>query len=254
MVTGGKPTSEKEEINLGYWKREGLERMIGKAAHIVSIGRRIDYISRQFLGVNYKEKTLMGDDRTEENLTVNLSGMDCFTFLDYIESLRQSDSFSSFMANLRLVRYRSGIVAFDHRNHFFSDWILANKEFVIDVTKKIGGRRTRFSKKMLNIKEGGALYLPGIDPVDRTIAYVPANTIDEALLRKCRTGDYIGVYTEVPGLDVSHVGIFIRHQGMIYLRHASSVYREVIDQEFKSYMHGKPGFLVLRPRNKNNER
>jgi hypothetical protein len=252
MVTGGKPTSEKEDTNLGSWKRGGLERMIDKATHLVSTGKRIDYISHQFLGLNYKEKTLIGDDRTAEKLTVDLSGVDCFTFLDYIESLRQSDSFPSFMANLRLVRYRSGIISFHHRNHFFSDWIGTNKEFVEDVTKKIGGCPTRSSRKTLNTKEDGTFYLPGIDPVERTIDYIPASAVDGALLRKCRTGDYIGVYTEAPGLDVSHVGIFIRHRNMTFLRHASSVYRKVIDQEFMGYLSGKPGFLILRPKNKKN--
>jgi hypothetical protein len=62
------------------------------------------------------------------------------------------------------------------------------------------------------------------------------------------TGDYAGIYTEREGLDVSHVGIIIRRQGALFLRHASSVpdERAVIDQDLREYMKGRPGLIVLR--------
>jgi len=241
---------EREEINLGAWTQKGFEGMIAKAAQIGLEAKKIDFISRQFLGMYYREGTLIGGDKTAERFVVDLSGVDCFTFLDYVESLRQSCSFSAFKSNLACVRYRSGIVAFDHRNHFFSDWIGANREFIEDVTKQVGGCHARSSRKMLNTKEDGTFYLSGIDPAERIIDYIPSDAIDKAILRKCKTGDYIGIYADVPGLDVSHVGIFIRKKSAIYLRHASSLpeCRMVIDQEFTGYMAGKPGFLVLRPR------
>jgi hypothetical protein len=63
-----------------------------------------------------------------------------------------------------------------------------------------------------------------------------------------RTGDYIGIYAPADGLDVSHAGICIRRESRILLRHASSLAREVIDQDFSPYIEGKPGIVVLRPR------
>ena len=235
-------------VDLGRWKLDEFEKMIVKATQIQSIGRRIDFISRQFLGVSYRERTLVGDDKTPERFVVNLSGVDCFTFIDYVEALCISNSFLSFQENLIHTRYRSGIVAFDQRNHFFTDWIVANRTFVEEVTKKVGGRYALFSKKILNLKRDRVFYVPRIKPVERTIYYIPAKSIEDIVLRNCRTGDYIGIYTDSPGLDVTHVGIFIRKKGTAHFRHASPVYGKVIDQEFEGYMVGKPGFLILRPR------
>jgi hypothetical protein len=51
------------------------------------------------------------------------------------------------------------------------------------------------------------------------------------------------------GLDVSHVGIVIRDERRLYLRHASSqeTTGKVIDQDLKGYITDKPGILVFRP-------
>jgi hypothetical protein len=241
---------KKEEIDLGKWDQDKLENIITKASQINRMGRKIDFISRQFLGIQYSEGTLIGNETTHEMLVVNLSGVDCFTFIDYVEALYLSDSFFVFKNNLIHIRYKTGIVSFDHRNHFFSDWSVFNRDLIEDATVKVGGRYAQSSRKMLNEKENGTLYLPGITPIERTINFIPASALDEPILRKLRTGDYIGIYADNPGLDVTHVGIIIKSKGATYLRHASSLveYRKVIDQEFLTYMIGKPGFLVLRPR------
>lgn len=241
-------------INFGAWTQAGFEKIITRAARIRSVWKRIEHISRQFLGVEYKEETLVGDKKTPEKVIVGLSGLDCFTYIDYVEACRLSDSFLSFKDNLVRVRYKAGIIAYKHRNHFFTDWVVANKGIVEDVTRQIGGRHTLSSRKLLNKKEDGSVYLPEIEPVERSVYYIPAVAINDSVVRKCRSGDYIGIYSETPGLDVSHVGIFVRRNGRAYLRHASSVYRKVVDQEFTGYMCHKPGFLVLRPTHKKNGR
>jgi hypothetical protein len=242
----------KEEINLGTWDLGNLEAVVKKAYQINQTGRKIDFISRQFLGTQYAEDTLIGSERTYEMLVVNFSKMDCFTFIDYVEALRLSNSFPAFKNNLTHVRYRSGIIAFDHRNHFFSDWISYGKDRIGDVTKKIGGTHTQSARKILNKKENGTLYLPGIAPVERIIHYIPGSILNEAVMRKLKAGDYVGIYTDNPGLDVTHVGIIIKSKNTTYLRHASSLpeFRKVVDQEFKDYVADRPGFLVLRPREK----
>ncbi len=102
--------------------------------------------------------------------------------------------------------------------------------------------------KLLNQREDGSYFLPGIQPKDRLITYLPVDMIDDSILSELRTGDYIGIYSEKQGLDVSHVGIFIKEENKTYLRHASSLkeYRKVVDQDFKDYMADKPGILVFR--------
>ena len=239
-----------EHIALGRWSEAELDKLMGEGADITDAGKRIDLLSRNFLGVQYGESTLIGDPEASEVFVINLSNLDCFTFLDYVEAMRRSGSYGAFRKNLRKIRYRFGRVAYRSRNHFFSDWREYNRDFVKDVTGEVGGSSTKRAQKTLNIKEDGTCYLPGIATLNRRIDYIPTAAIDEVLTTKLNTGDYVGMYTELPGLDVSHVGIIIKEGRTIYLRHASSIeaQRKVIDQDFLAYMTNKPGFLILRPR------
>jgi hypothetical protein len=243
---------ENEQIDLGQWTEHDLDMILQEASRISENGKRIDILSRHFLEVKYRENTLAGSSITPEVFVINLDALDCFTFLDYIESMRLSTSFADFKRNLVMVRYKSGKIDYINRNHFFSDWREFNKDTLQDISLQIAGEKTMTIKKILNLREDGTLYLPGLAPVERTIDYIPASAIDEFIIRKCKTGDYIGIYTDEPGLDVTHVGIIIKNKGKIYLRHASShpEYRQVIEQDFLTYMVGKPGFFILRPRAK----
>lgn len=240
----------KVNILLGKFAQEELDHIIREASTINDIGRRIEFLSRQFLSLDYKELTLIGAINAPEVFVINFEGVDCFTFIDYVEAMRLSSFFSEFKVNLRKVRYKSGIVAFENRNHFFTDWRESNADFVKDITEEISTRKAMIAQKMINEKEDGTLFLPGINPVQREIIYVPSNAIDESVLNRLESGDYIGTYSEVQGLDVSHVGIVIKDGSNIFLRHASSLkeYRKVVDQDFGKYIVNKPGIIVLRPK------
>jgi len=263
------PSMNKELISLGKWTSEKLDVLLHESSEMKiplnppllkgdlgglpfissnDTGLRIDYLSKQFLGTPYKELSLIGDINTPEVFVINLEGVDCFTLLDYVESMRRSFSFDEFRENLRKVRYRGGEVNFKNRNHFFTDWREFNSNFIDDVILQIGGKKVRSIMKLLNQREDGSYYLPGIQLKDRLITYLPVDMIDDAILSELRTGDYIGIYSEKQGLDVSHVGIFIKRENDIFLRHASSLkeYRKVVDQDFRDYMADKPGILVFR--------
>jgi hypothetical protein len=101
----------------------------------------------------------------------------------------------------------------------------------------------------LNLRADGSFWLEGIEPQARTITFIPSAAVDEAVTSNLRTGDYAGLYSEKEGLDVSHVGLIIRKEDTLLLRHASSApdARSVIDQDFLVYMRGRPGLIVLRP-------
>jgi hypothetical protein len=242
------PSMNKELILLGKWTSEKLDAILHESSKINDAGLRINYLSKQFLGTPYQESTLIGDINTPEVFVIHLEAVDCFTLLDYVESMRRSFSFDEFKENLRKVRYRGGDLSFKNRNHFFTDWCKFNSNFIDDVTIQIGGKKVRSIMKLLNQREDGSYYLPGIKLKDRLITYLPVDMIDDAILRELRTGDYIGIYSEKQGLDVSHVGIFINEENKTYLRHASSLknHGKVVDQDFKDYMADKPGILVFR--------
>ena len=98
----------KEEIILGKWTEDTMDRLLNEASTINDSSARVDFLSRQFLKTLYKESTLTGDKHTSEVFVVNLEELDCFTFVDYVEAMRRSKSFSLFKENLKKVRYRSG--------------------------------------------------------------------------------------------------------------------------------------------------
>jgi len=245
-----KHASYKELILLGNLTPESLDSILYESSKIHDMGMRIDFLSRHFLETPYQESTLRGDINTQEVFVINLEGIDCFTFLDYVESMRLSSSFNEFKENLKKVRYRGRNVSFENRNHFFTDWSEFNSDLIDDVTEQVGGKKVIRVKKILNEKEDGTLFLQGIQPRERLIHYIPANTLDDLIINTLRTGDYIGIYSTERGLDVSHVGIFIQERDKIYLRHASSLgkHGKVVDQDFKDYIAEKLGIIVFRSR------
>jgi len=235
-----------EHIILGKFSEKRINHLLQESPPIYDVSARIDFLSWQFLGVPYQESTLIGDRDTDEVFVINFEGVDCFTLLDYVEAMRVSKFFSEFTENLMKVRYQSGEIAFKKRNHFFTDWKEFNAELIDDVTEAVGQGKSKIITKNLNEKDDKSHFLPGVPCREREIAYIPSSVINEKILGALRTGDYAGIYSERKGLDVSHVGILIRNNDAIFLRHASSRHEKVVDEDFSTYISDNPGFIVLR--------
>lgn len=237
-------------IRLGKWTERELDRILTESCRIHDIGERIELLSRHFLDTPYAESTLIGDKNTPETLIINFEGVDCLTFIEYIEAMRLSNSFEGFKENLKKIRYKSGGVIFENRNHFFTDWVDFNASFSDDITEETGSEKTIRVQKLLNEKEDKTFFIPGIKPAMREIRYIPSEHVDKTVLDRLRTGDYIGIYSHLEGLDVSHVGIVVKDNEKVFLRHASSVSknRKVIDEDFMEYISDKPGIIILRPK------
>lgn len=235
--------------NLGKWTTAVLDNIMREAAAITNTGERIDYISRQFLNTPYKESSLTGSISIPEVLTINLEGMDCMTFIEYVEAMRLSGSYAEFTENLRKVRYRNGEVTYESRRHFFTDWIGYTPHTVEDVTTIIGGIKSVKVRKMLNLNSDGTYILPGICITEREISCIPVDAIDSTVIERLKTGDYAGIYSDKEGLDVTHTGIIIKNNNDVYLRHASSrrdTYK-ITDEELINYLTVKDGLIILRP-------
>lgn len=240
---------KKKPFDLGNWNHTKIEHLLAEAGHISDPGGKITLISAAFFKTPYLANTLIGSNETTEVFVLRLDGVDCFTFLDYVEALRRADNFDEFKENLREIRYRNGQVTFLDRNHFFSAWGNALFAPLRDVTAQIGGTDAIWVEKKLNKKANGALYLPGYPARKQVIAFIPAEVIDESILDRLHNGDYVGIYSPLPGLDVSHTGIIIKKAGTIFLRHASSktFRKRIVDDELLSYLGGKKGLVVYRP-------
>ncbi|NEG59394.1 DUF1460 domain-containing protein [Pantoea agglomerans] len=210
-------------------------------------GERISQISAAFLGTPYAANTLIGSPNTPEVLVINFNDVDCFTLLDYVQALSRSHDRASFEASLIQTRYAGGQVSYENRRHFFSDWFAESPRNADDVTRTLSPDALTVVKH-LNRQTSGAEQVPGLGVIARRITYIPARAITPQVLKQIQNGDYVGVYTTSQSLDVTHVGIAVRHDGRLWFRNASSlaVNRKVVDVPFREYMRSKPGIIVLR--------
>lgn len=236
---------QQKPFDLGHWNQMEIEQLQDKAKVIAAPGDKVALISEAFLKTPYLANTLIGSAETSEVFTLRLDGVDCFTFLDYVEALRRSVDFEGFKEALRNIRYRNGKVTFLDRNHFFSVWGNTPLAPLRDITAQVGGTNVRWVEKYLNQKGDGTLYLPGYPVKKQVIAFILPEAIGAALLSRLRNGDYIGIYSPLPGLDVSHTGIVIKKDGGTFLRHASQ--QQVIDEPLLPYLGGKKGLIIYRP-------
>jgi hypothetical protein len=236
-----------EAIDLGPWTEEDINRLLKYTSLLDTPAQKISFLSSQFLLTPYGESTLIGN-RDKEIFTINLDRVDCFTFIEYIEAMRISGSFNEFRENLKKIRYKSGVISFKKRNHFFTDWRIYNKTLVKDVTHRISDNCSEVWKS-LNKKDRGEKWIPYIPVVRRKMRFIKSRFIHDQVIKNLQTGDYAGIYSDDNGLDVSHVGIIIKYDDVIFFRHASShkARRRVIDEDFKEYISKKPGLIVFRP-------
>lgn len=208
---------------------------------------RVKLITESLLGTPYNNRTLNSQMTAEEKLIVNLKSMDCMTFIEYTEAFKRSNDYDGFIRNLAKIRYSENGISYVERRHFFTDWLQQADGSVIDVTTLISPNSIAVNK-ILNQKSNGQLLMKGLPMTNRLVRYIPTKYINNSVLGAIQTGDYIGIYSNKPELDVSHVGIAIRQDDKIYFRNASSLKRvlKVSDIELEQYLQGKAGIVVLR--------
>lgn len=198
-------------------------------------------VGRSFIGTEYLAHTLEVDG--EEQLVINLSGLDCNTFLEYVLVFARNikkgkTTFDDFKNELILIRYRDGkIDKYPSRLHYFTDWIYDNskKAIVKDVTKKLGGELLKLDLSFMSENPQYYKHLkehPDFVPIikkqeeeisNRDYYFVPQKKIAE-IENKIEDGDLLAFTSTVKGLDVNHVGIAVRlDDGRIHLLHAPNI-------------------------------
>jgi hypothetical protein len=202
------------------------------------IGDIIGKIGESFIGTDYKAHTLETDG--VEKLVVNLTGLDCTTFLENVLSFaclikKDSTTIDNYYKELTYIRYRNGIInSYTSRLHYFSDWIFDNveKKVIQDITKDLGGVPVKFQINFMSshpslykhLKENPS-FISIIQTQEnsinnRTYFYIPKDKV-KSVEGKLRNGDLIAFTTSVKGLDVSHVGIIVKGiDGTMHLLHA----------------------------------
>ena len=114
-----------QKIDLENWDKQKLSQfLLNNATAPDSL--KVKNITDKFLNTPYKANTMIGSVDQKEELVIDLAHLDCFTFIDYVESMKRSTSFNEFKTNLITLRYQSSKIDYIFRNHFFSDWITYN--------------------------------------------------------------------------------------------------------------------------------
>lgn len=216
------------------------------------------FFARKFLGQPYVAYTL--DQELNERLVVNVEGVDCTTYVEYVMALvichrNHQTTFEDFCQVLAKVRYTDSKVSYTTRQHYFTYWISDNisealvenvnlpaaplskqrKPQVDYMTKHVA------SYKMLNAHKE---WLPDIKKMEQTVNNTSFNFIPKEQLKdsgKYRKyisdGDIIGIVTNKAGLDISHVGFAVWHKGQLHLMNASSLHKKVVDEPMTLYQY-----------------
>ena len=221
-------------------------------------------------GTTYTAGTL--DRDSVEKLQPYLQETDCTTFVETVLALartavKKQSTWDEYCRQLTALRYRNGkIDGYLSRLHYFSDWIANNEQkgFVTDITKISGGVPDTLQLYFMSRNadrypalQRNATLVDDIAVQERSgkiIYYLPTFRLDSASLATIQSGDIIAFTTDIPGLDIAHVGIAIQNNGEVRLIHASSSQGRVIVENRSILQQLKDnkkfsGIRIIRPQN-----
>ena len=239
------------------------------------VGERIIRFAKEMHGTPYVGYTLEIDDRVEAP-SVNLLGLDCWTFFEIalglarmIETPRDNYRPEDLLAQIRFTRYRAGQCSGDYldRIHYLAEWFFENEARGVarDITRELGGVRFRKECREMTVLWKSYRYLrenpelrPRMAKHETRISKLPVYHIPKskvpAIEKKLRNGDIVGIATNGDGSFCSHVGLAYRDsEGVLRLMHASShqkYRRVVIDSRLSTYLNrfrSHAGIIVARP-------
>ncbi len=247
-----------------------MHKVLGELAPDADINQRISEAGRAFLGAPYVASTL--EVEGDEHLVVNLLGVDCTTFVEYVTAMAlcsagERTGFDDFTLQLAELRYRGGIIdGYPSRLHYFIEWLKDNekKGYIEIISDGIGNRildtyvgfMTANPHLYRQLEEEPA-YIEEMAAVEKEISayemsYISRDMIDE-MATHIRDGDIIAFVSSIGGLDVSHTGLAVFSGDRLHLLHASSRSQEVEItpvplSEYLADSRNIPGILLARVR------
>ena len=216
------------------------------------------FYGKQLMGIPYVGKTL--EVNPTEQLTVNLSSLDCTTLVENVLALalttkEGSTKFGAFKRNLLRIRYRNGkLDGYASRNHYFSEWIASNEGLgiVLEIRGKADDKRGAYYP-FIEKQTLACTYMseyPNLYPMlkddakarqliaanekrinGKTIRYIPKRLVgkNKKELNCIQDGDILAIVTNKKGLDISHVGIAVWDKdGRLHLLNASQIHKKVV--------------------------
>lgn len=217
-----------------------VERILKGAAGEPNLGKRIDRISRLFLGCPYTEGSLGGGAGLREELRVYLNAFDCVTFIETALALALARTIDEFIDAIRRIRYEDGEIDWFRRNHYMVDWASNNERcgFVKNLT----------SGPYAVEKICTLILIAGLRAQTTTFRYFPTQSRAE-VAGLIEAGDLIFFVSTKNTLDVFHTGLLVGRERRWLLRHATRTAGAVIEQDLVEFMsqNEMAGFILLRP-------
>lgn len=238
------------------------------AAGLRSPEERVAYLAMQFVGIPYAAHTLEGEP---EMLTVRMDSLDCTTFAETMLALAQTagdrrHSWRDFVYNLRRLRYRNGeINGYPSRLHYNAEWAVDNIHrgnlkdatnlfpkisYVVRNIDFMSRHRDSYpaladSANFARVRSTESGFR------NHRFPYVKTGDLGNRAVREAfHSGDVVAlVASNVPGLDVTHMGIVIRDEaGELHLLHASLSKGRVSyeDQPLQEFMRKNRQWLGMR--------
>ncbi len=260
-------------VNPGKFDRL-VERGIRENWKALPIGDRTARAGMALVGTPYVNFTLELHNRIETP-SVNMDGMDCWTFFEIALATARSFSLSDrptrqdMLRLIELDRYRGGKCdgKFTSRLHHLEDWSSDNERrgLVEDITPSLPGavklRRTMayMGKNWRSFRQlkANPKLVPEIQKMEDRLSregiyYVPKQKVPQAE-KFLKNGDIVSIVTTWPGTYTSHVGLAVRDKsGVLRFLHASRNHRKVLlDERLSKYLAGNSkhmGIMVARPK------
>ena len=219
------------------WTKE-LEKWLREGIVFPKESEPMLRIGKSYLGTKYVANTL--DQYTTEQLVIQQQVVDCLTFVEY--TLAQALG-SSFADNLQKIRYRNGVIdGYTSRLHYTSDWIEngIRQGFLQDITAINSPQTLKLSLSYMSAHP--QKYKQLVDSPEnvqriaecekrlsgRKVHWLPQDKLPDSGLPWIMNGDIIAITTNLPGLDIAHVGIAEYENGKLHLLHASSILGKVV--------------------------
>lgn len=239
--------------NIEYMKEDSTQVEALLLAARMDLGEEhpMVWFGKRFLGKPYVAHTL--ENGTAEHLIVNLREFDCTTFVETVLALtlchkNNQSSFADFCNNLRLIRYRGGVIdGYCSRLHYFTWWGEDNER--MGIAEEVSSDGVPFSQiQTININymsahpdlykhlKGNPQRIAAISKLEQAtngkrVRFIPKSQTagsPSGPLGVVHDGDILATTTSKPGLDTSHIGIAVWLEGKLYMLNASSLHHHVV--------------------------
>ena len=268
-----------EKVFQGRERFESLVAQIKPKAErlrAMPVGERVCWFGQVFAGTPYKGFTLEIDDRIEAP-SVNLNGLDCWTFFEValalarmVEEPVEQWTPETMLRYIEMDRYWNGRCdgTYLSRLHYLEDWLNDNagRGLMRDLTRSLGSISVPNSAtemtnnwKKYRYMRNNPEFRAGITALESRLRRQPLAMIPKSRVRgieeRLQNGDIIGIVGhDGDSYGTSHVGLaYHGKDGVLRFMHASAPFNHgkvVIDLRLSDYLEkykSDAGIIVGRP-------